>query len=173
MERLTFTASEVARLAGFKTNLMLNYLERSGTFVRENGGPAHHGKWRAYTFRDLVVLRAINRLLELGSRPKRVSEAIATFVRVTELPYDIDSLAEFARKASLFVVSKDRVTYCEPEQLVELTQKGQLAFSFMVDNRSVLEPVVGAVSHYFNALDNNQPRNVATLERSLRIANFV
>lgn len=102
-----FTAQEVARLAGFETTLMLNYLERSGTFHRQLGGPAHHGKWRRYTFRDLVVLRAINRLLSVGARPKRIQQAIETFARIGPMPEDADALVEFAKKASLFVVTAE------------------------------------------------------------------
>jgi hypothetical protein len=62
---LYFSAREASKLAGFDTAMMLNYLERSGTFERELSGPKHHGKKRQYTYRDLVVLRAINRLLSL------------------------------------------------------------------------------------------------------------
>lgn len=165
MKQLNFTAAEVARLAGFKTVLMLNYLERSGTFTRQYDGPAHHGKRRVYTFRDIIILRAINRLLQLGARPKRIVEAMATFSEVAGLPQDIDALAEFARKSSLFVVTSDNVIYCEPEDLVDLSAKGQLAFSFMVDNSAALTPVADAIVRYFDALDQSQPRNRAILDK--------
>lgn len=161
------TAQEVSRLAGFGTVLMLNYLERSDTFQREHWGRAHHGKRRAYSFRDLVVLRAINRLLLLGARPKRIQEAMSTFRRIENLPHDSDSLAEFARKSTLFVVTADQVLFCDCDELVELSKGGQLAFSFMIDNRAALGPVVDAVALYASAVANGR-RNLATLEGILK-----
>jgi DNA-binding transcriptional MerR regulator len=163
-----FTAQEVARLAGFNTVLMLNYLERTATFEREHRGRAHQGKRRLYSFRDLVVLRAINRLLLLGARPKRIEDAMRTFRRIEDLPHDADSLAEFARRSSLFVVTADEVVFCDCEQLVELSRNGQLAFSFMVDNRQVLAPVVEATARYIRAIDAGRPRNRATLSQVLK-----
>lgn len=162
-----FTASEVARLAGFKTVLMLNYLERSGTFEREGGATPHHGKWRRYSFRDLVILCAINRLLLLGARPKRIQEAMRTFCAIKNLPDDAASLAEFARKSSLFVVTPSEVLFCDCDALVELSRAGQLAFSFMLDNRVVLGPVATAVAEYADAAAKNG-RNRAKLEGILR-----
>jgi DNA-binding transcriptional MerR regulator len=167
-----FTALEVSRLAGFDTTLMLNYLERSGTFTRERCGAAHHGKWRSYTFRDLVVLRAINRLLHFGARPKRIQEALSAFALIEKLPNDADSLAEFARKSSLFVVTQSSVIFCLPDQLVNLSEKGQLAFSFMVDNHAALTPVATAVTRYLKALDAKRPRNKSTLDVILKKAGY-
>jgi DNA-binding transcriptional MerR regulator len=170
--RDTFTAKEVSRLAGFKSGLMLNYLEQSGTFSRERHGEPHHGKWREYTFRDLVILRAINRLLLLGARPKRIQQSMAAFAKFKDLPNDVDSLAAFARKSSLFVVTADSVFFCEPDELLDLSKNGQLAFSFMVDNKIALGPVAEAVKFYFQALDKNLPRNGSTLERVLKRSNY-
>jgi DNA-binding transcriptional MerR regulator len=163
----TFFAREVARLAGFETVVMLNYLEQSGTFVREQSGKPHHGKRRLYTYRDLVVLRAINRLLAMGARPKRIQEAIETFIRLAELPADADALSDFARKSALFVVTHDAVLYAQPEGLVELGRNGQLAFSFLIDSARALEPVAAAVLQYAAAVDREKSRNKAVLERVL------
>lgn len=162
-----FTAQEVSRFAGFETVLMLNYLERSGTFEREQHEGAHHGKRRLYTFRDLVVLRAINRLLALGARPKRIEAAMRTFRQIENLPGDADSLAEFARRSSLFVVTADQVLFCDCDQLVELSRGGQLAFSFMVENRYALAPVVDAVTRYSDAVAKGR-RNRAVLDGVLQ-----
>jgi DNA-binding transcriptional MerR regulator len=163
-----FTAQEVSRLAGFDTVLMLNYLERSGTFEREHRERAHHGKRREYSFRDLVILRAINRLLLFGARPKRIEEAMRTFRRIENLPTDVDSLAEFARRSSLFVVTSDQVIFCDCDQLVELSRDGQLAFSFMVDNRHAMAPVVAAALRYIRDLEAGKLRNRVTLNHVLK-----
>jgi hypothetical protein len=162
-----FYAREVARIAGFQTVVMLNYLEQSGTFVRELRKGAHHGKRRLYTYRDLVILRAIRKLLEMGARPKRIQQAMETFVGIADLPVDADALAIFARKSAMFVVTRESVLYCEPEGLVDLGHKGQLAFSFLIDTARSLDPVVTVIARYSAAVEK-QPRNKALLERILK-----
>lgn len=162
-----FTAREVAGLAGFNTSLMLNYLERAGIFEREHCTGPHQGKRRLYSYRDLVILRAINRLLLLGARPKRIEEAMRTFRQIENLPHDAKSLEEFARKSSLFVVTADRVIFCDCDGLVELSRDGQLAFSFMVDNHAALAPVVGAVAEYA-AMAERGRRNSGALDGVLK-----
>jgi len=163
-----FFAREVARFAGFETEVMLNYLEQSQTFTRELANKPHHGQRRLYTYRDLVVLRAINRLLAMGARPKRIRLAIETFKLVAELPDDGDALAEFARKSALFVVTRDSVLYRRPEGLVELGQRGQLAFSFLIDAAASMKPVADAVADYSAAVEREGSRNRAVLERVLK-----
>ena len=103
---MDFYISEAARLAGFNGPLMINHLERTEVFSRQLNTEKHHGKRRRYTFRDIVVLRAINRLLKLGARPKRIVEAIRYFEKMAEIPSDIDSLLAFSNKSSLFIVSE-------------------------------------------------------------------
>src|SRR5262245_18075907 len=96
-----FTAREVSRLAGFEKPWMLNHLEREEIFIRDRPGSAHHGLHRGYTFRHVIVLRAINRLLWLGARPKRIKDAIARFKQLVLPDQEGDALLEFARRAGL------------------------------------------------------------------------
>lgn len=161
-----FKASEAARLAGFSSPLMLNYLERSEVFERENAGQKHHGKPRAYTYRDIVVLRAINRLLELGARPKRIQQALKKFNEIQGLPKDADSLVEFARASSFFIVTQEEVIYCRNEkELISLTKSGQMSFSFMMSSGSSFNDMAATVIKYSASLANGHPRNMATLNR--------
>ena len=140
-----FTAKEISRLAGFEKPWMLNHLEREGTFVPENCGPKHNGKHRKYTFRDLVVLRAINRLLELGSRPRRIKNSIETFAELSEISNDADKLSAFANASGHFVVTSSKVSYCADNgQLLDLATNGQLTFSFMVNTKNEIAPVINA-----------------------------
>ena len=152
-----FSAQEIARLAGFKTTLMLNYLERSGTFVADKRRRPHHGKHRLYTFRDLIVLRCINQLLSMGARPKRISAAIATFRKIRKLPKNSDALLEFSKKASMLVVSKDRVYLCEPSEIIDLTLNGQLQMAFMLDVAQSMKPVALAAKEYEERLNGQGP----------------
>jgi DNA-binding transcriptional MerR regulator len=144
-----FYAREVSRLAGFEKTWMLNHLEREGIFVPETPRDKRHGVRRSYTFRDLVVLRAINRLLKLGARPKRISDAIGKFVEVCpETIGDVGMsgvLVKFAQEAGHFLVTPDTVFYRRSqEELIDLLRNGQLAFSFMIDNNLSIVPSIRA-----------------------------
>lgn len=161
-----FYASEVSRLAGFKSTVMLNYLERVGIFQPENLREPHHGKSREYTYRDLVVLRAINRLLEMGARPKRIEEAISTFEKISEMPASADSLLEFCRKSSSFIVSKTEVLYAKDSRsLINLTKQGQMELAFVIDISRTLSGVAKAARDYRAGRTDNGPKDLALLRR--------
>jgi DNA-binding transcriptional MerR regulator len=161
-----FYASEVSRLAGFKSTVMLNYLERVGTFQPENLRIPHHGKNREYTYRDLVILRAINRLLEMGARPKRIAEAISTFKKISQIPDSSDALLEFCRKSSSFVVNKAEVLYAHnPQSLINLTRQGQMELAFVIDISRTLSGVARAARDYSAKRTDNGPKDLALLRR--------
>lgn len=151
-----YSALELSWLAGFKTTVMLNYLERSGIFEPEIDRDPHHGKKRTYSFRDLIVLRSIKRLLDMGLRPKRIEKAIKTFHRIENLPEDFDALLAFSRKAGMFVVNGSDVLYCEsPETIVDLTKDGQLEMAFVLDIPGTLGGVALAAQEYRRCRDAN------------------
>src|SRR5438132_13927180 len=66
-----------ARIVGFKTVAMLDYLERSGVFVRSD--PKRRGKRRSYCFRDLVILKVIKSLLDQGVAVQTLKKALEEF----------------------------------------------------------------------------------------------
>lgn len=166
-----FSALEVSRLAGFEKPWMLNHLEREEIFVPETPRVKHHGIRRVYTLRDLIVLRAINRLLKMGTRPKRISEAISQFSSVCPSIKDgdlSDILVNFARQSGHFVVTPDHVIYCRSRQeLIELLDKGQLAFSFMIDNDLSTVPALHAAGEVCG-LTASERRDGRVIERIAR-----
>lgn len=144
------SAREVSRLAGFQKPWMLNHLEREEIFVPEVPRSRHHGKHRQYTFQDLVILRAINRMLELGARPKRIKTAIDTFKKACPEIIGDTSLfgfqVKFAAESGHFVVTADEVLYCKNEEVIDLLKSGQLSFSFMINNQECMLPSLHAAS---------------------------
>lgn len=162
------TAREVSRLAGFKKPWMLNHLERSAIFFPEIPKDGRHGVHRAYTFRDLVVLRAINRILELGARPARIKSAIHAFANACpEIIGDITMKGvqvKFVKEMGHFVVTQASVLYCSRDDIVDLLHSGQLAFSFMIDSEQATLPSLKAASEII-ALDSVRRRGPHALER--------
>lgn len=160
-----FTAREASRLAGFEKPWTLNHLEREEIFVPDQKRARQQGKYRSYTFRDVVVLRAINRMLKLGARPRRVRDSIETFLSICPPAEGEDALLKFARQSSFFVVTDKAVLFCEsPIALTNLAMKGQLAFSFMVDNRSAIGPSVEAGLFYLGEIQKGKKRDADLLE---------
>lgn len=145
-----FSAREVSRLAGFEKPWMLNHLEREEIFVPQTPRSRHHGRHRQYTFLDLVVLRAINRMLALGARPKRIKEAIDTFKRACPEIIGDTSLfgyqVKFAGESGHFIVTANEVLYCRADQVIDLLKSGQLSFSFMINNRECMLPSLHAAA---------------------------
>ena len=164
-----FSAAEASRLAGFEKPWMLNHLERERIFVPEKTRDRRQGKHRKYTFRDVVVLRAINRLLKLGARPKRIRDSIDTFERVFPEAKGADALLAFARLSCFFVVTQTQVLFCQtPYELLDLAKKGQLAFSFMLDSSQEIGPAVEAGLFYLEEVRNGKLRGPKLLERTAR-----
>lgn len=166
---MEFSASEVSRLAGFEKPWMLNHLEREAIFVPDRLRARLHGKHRRYSFRDIVVLRAINRLLKLGARPKRIKDSIETFQKVCPPASGDDALLAFAKESCFFVVTEKEVLFCkDPDALLDLAKKGQLAFSFMVDSNREIGPAIEAGVYYLDQVQRGSSRGGKLLQRTTK-----
>lgn len=67
-----FTAKEVARYSGVASHWTVDYFCRTGLIVPSAAGSRGRGRPRLFTFADIVILRAIQKLLEKGISPKRL-----------------------------------------------------------------------------------------------------
>lgn len=163
--RATFTAGEASRLAGFKKPWMLAHLEREGIFVREHFEDRRNGRARKYTFSDIVILRSINRMLELGARPARIKKVIAALGRLNGLAGSQRDALRLVQTSGtcLFVTDRDAFLVRSPEELVDLSRSGQLAFTFMIDVERTLSPVVDTISAYKKRKSKNWKRDEALL----------
>lgn len=162
-----FTAGEASRLAGFKKPWMLGHLERERIFVREYYTDRRHGRARKYTFSDIVILRAINRMLELGARPARIKSVISALGSLDGLSNSYREALRFVKCAgtTLFVTDQHAYFVKSAEEIVDLSANGQLAFSFMIDVEQSLRPVVRAIDQYRRVRISNWKSDKATLDR--------
>jgi DNA-binding transcriptional MerR regulator len=126
-----YSRSQAARLCGFKTVAMLDYLERSGVFVRE--GPKRRGKVRNYSFRDLLVLRVLATLLSNGASVASLKTALVEFQK-TKWRADPSVLEDRDGGLRYIVASGPNLYFvAKSDALVDLSNRGQLAFSFIID----------------------------------------
>jgi DNA-binding transcriptional MerR regulator len=115
----------------------LDYWDRRGIVkpsVVSASGPGR-GKERRYSFVDLVALRAVVRLREHGIPAIRLRKALQ------HLQKRAHDTAELLRRGVLITDGHDLYEVTDrDERLVELTQDGQMAFSF------ALRPLVADVT---------------------------
>jgi len=135
-----FNVKMAAYLAGFRSGVMLDYLERQGVFEREQmrepgyRETAGKGRVRRYTFRDVVILRAVSRLLERGVSVSRIKVAMMELARNPQFECERGRL-RYEQQPIQFVVTDGTDLFFpgDDQALVSLLQNGQQAFSFVMD----------------------------------------
>ncbi|MES2002670.1 MAG: MerR family transcriptional regulator [Pseudomonadota bacterium] len=127
------SASEAMHIAGLRSVAMLDYLERSGVFVRTQRRHGGRGIRRRYDFRDLLVLRVIATLLRNGASVASVKEALIQF-QSERWQADPASLGHGKEIIRYLVVSGRSIYFAtSKDNLYDLTNQCQLAFSFLID----------------------------------------
>lgn len=117
-----------ADVAGFKNHHMVDYLCRTGIVQPSKKSAPGRGGRRLYSFHDLVLLRAVNRLLSRGLPVSRLKAAQQEFLRLHKGAKPNELLTKF------LVTDGERVLYEENSSgVIELTENGQLAFAFVLD----------------------------------------
>lgn len=148
--RPTFTAGEASRLAGFAKPWMLGHLEREGIFCREHSGDRRHGRPRKYTFADVVILRSINRLLQIGARPARIKKIVSQLGRMEGLSGSRRQVEALSRNLGtrLFVTENEALILDDQKKVIDLLSSGQFAFGFMVEFAECVRPVTDVIRSY-------------------------
>jgi DNA-binding transcriptional MerR regulator len=139
-------AKKAAFVAGFRSQLMLDYLERQGLFEREEvrssraAKDRRRGRHRDYTFRDVVVLRAINQLLDKGVSVERIKSAVISFSRDDKFQCDRRRL-RYDDSPIQYLVTDGRQLYFRKDGtgVTSILEGGQEAFFFVLDVRNAQE----------------------------------
>lgn len=134
----TYTAKEAMRLTGFQSVAMLDYLQRSGTFLPRRQKVKRRGKERKYEFRDLIVLKAIKRLLDSGASVANLRKSLAEFQKIkwSADPVTLENPEGIIKY--LIVCGNSVYLRRDAETLVDLSKSGQLTFSFIIDLENLL-----------------------------------
>lgn len=135
-ERRYFTAREAMALTGYRTTHMLDYLARSQIVMPSKARAPGRGRRRLYTFADLVLLRAFNRLLSRGVPVKKLKEGLATLRR------KFPSLPTEGFPTKFLITDGTNILFEEtPEKILDLNSDGQLVFAFIIDMQAVKREV--------------------------------
>lgn len=133
MQKDHVTARRAVAICGFKSVAMLDYLERSGVFVRRSPNEKRRGKGRRYCFRDLLVLKVISRLLANGASVSALKKSLIEFQN-EKWTADRGSLGFGDQKIRYLSVSSGSVIFADSNNnFYDMTDHGQMVFSFIVD----------------------------------------
>lgn len=123
-----FPPVKASRIVGMSVH-MLNYLAREGYLVPTYGRTGTRGKTRRYSYRDLVVARIVQTLLDAGVEVSRLKTAIQ------ELRHRGSWMAGGNERILRHLVTEGSRLYYPEENgsLSDLTQQGQFAFAFVLD----------------------------------------
>jgi DNA-binding transcriptional MerR regulator len=119
---------QAARIVGMSTH-MLNYLARYGYLVPTYFRSGRRGKTRYYSYRDLVIARLVQKLLDAGLELSRLKDGLK------KLPRDENwSDAGPQRNLRLLATDGKNLYFLQArDTLLDLTRHGQLAFAFVLD----------------------------------------
>lgn len=129
----TLRAKAVKEICGFGSVAMLDYLERSKAFIPQVRRRKRKGVPREYTFRDVLVLKAISTLLENGASVAAIRDALEKMqvyrwkADSATLEHGPGGIRHLIFSGGRFYFPKDR------EELIDLTFDGQLTFAFILD----------------------------------------
>lgn len=131
-----FVLREAAKLSNL-TPAMVDYLCRSGVLVPRGKRNPGHGRPRRYLFGDVVMLRALAKLLECGISVRKLKTALQRLRKA-----QIASITESNLPGQFLVTDGSTIYFKSKEQMVEdLLAGGQLAFNFVIELTEVRDAV--------------------------------
>lgn len=115
---------------------MLTYLAHQQIVRPSETRHPSRGRRRLYSFGDLILLRAIARLLEQGIEVKRLRS------QLQKLQREFNSQQEFATALKYLVTDGADVFTVDGKEIITSVMTGQLAFAFLLDIRQLNDEVI-------------------------------
>lgn len=122
----TFSAKDAAAFSGLSL-AMVNYLCRHGIVAPTLGGKRGRGIRRRYSFGDIVMIKAIAKLLQGGVSVYRLKRALARLGALN------NGITAARLPAAYLVTNGEDVFFRHRAGVFELLSKGQFAFAFVVE----------------------------------------
>lgn len=131
----SFSIGQAATFSGLSLT-MVNYLCRESIVVPSNGPRRGRGVQRLFSFGDIVVLRAVAKLLEGGVSVYRLRRALKELRRMHP---EITA----SRMPAAYLVTDGREVFLRHRSgVLELLNSGQLSFAFVIEMESVRKEAV-------------------------------
>jgi len=145
-----FGIRRAAYLSGLQP-AMVDYLCRSNVLVPSERSQPGRGRGRLYSYRDVVMLRALSHLLQCGISVAKLKKAL------THLRSKHNEIT--SRSAPMYLVTDGTriyFRYARSEVMEELSASGQLAFAFVIKLRDVQRQVVLALGKIYPEANGQQ-----------------
>ena len=144
----TFSGTRAAQIVGISYR-QLDYWARTD-LIRPSGSDASgSGSRRQYTYRDLLELKVIKKLIDAGIRLESVRDVFA-YLR-NHVDSDIS--------AAHIVIEGSSVILCDGEELIDILRGGQGVFNILP--LSGVRDEVDREIVSFDAIQENAPKRVA------------
>jgi DNA-binding transcriptional MerR regulator len=142
-----YSGPQACKITGV-TYRQLDYWAREHIIEPSIVGASGSGSQRRYSYRDLLVLRLIKKLLDHGLAMPAVRKVLDTASHLLgDAPSSLDYL----------LIDRDAVLVRDGEDVVNLLRRGQLHFGFFVSLAELDSDVQASVSALFPGLDGSQP----------------
>ena len=120
-----FSVAEASKLSGL-TVTMIDYVERLESLMPAGPEGRRKGMDRYYSFADVVMLRALSRMLDAGLSVKKLKSALAELdVRHTLTPDELP--------ADLLLTDGVEVYFKRTKDVLEQLHSRQLTFAFVIE----------------------------------------
>lgn len=136
-----FEISTAAKLSGL-TITMVDYLCRTKVVTPSVRGQRGRGKRRQYTFGDVVILRAVSKLLKAGVSVSRLKLA---FLALRKYHPEI---TPNALPKPYIVSDGENVFLRHGDEVLECLSNGQFAFAFVIEISQLRSEVLSELEYY-------------------------
>lgn len=126
----TFAIHEVVVLTGFSKH-MLDYLAREDIYRPEPSGPVSRGRRRQYTYRDLVLLKALHAVCAGKGKIRHLKDALAA------LRVEVGPITPGERVDRLLFVQGDELCLRTSSEGGRQLRTGQMTLAFVIDLKAV------------------------------------
>ncbi len=138
--RDSFDTREAARLAGFATAYMVDYLARTGIVAPSVRAAPGKGRRRLYSFHDVVLLTALNRLLERGLPVKGLKGLQDSYRRANEGRQPLDLAGRY------LITDGARTLYADDTApIAEFADEDGRGFALVIDLKPILAEILAAL----------------------------
>ncbi len=134
-EPLSFKVGVAAKLAELTVS-MVHYLCRTEILIPTERGSRGRGRHRLYSFGDVVILRAIAKLLKNGVSVSRLKAALVT-LRSFHSDITPNSLP-----GALLCTDGKYVYFKKNRDVLEDLNRGQFAFAFIIELASIQKEIM-------------------------------
>jgi hypothetical protein len=145
-----FEIHEVVVLTGF-TKYMLDYLAREDIFRAGGVEYGTRGRRRKYTYEDVVLLKALNRICGARGKIRNLKASLAA------LRSEVGPLLPGQRLEKIFFLDGNELSLWTGKDTGRHLRSGQMTFAFVLDLRSVSEELGRIVK--FDAKNNRVTLN--------------